>query len=127
MRFTRQASLNRAQQFARVRASGVSTAGRFLVLSALALEDPTAPSKFGVICTKKVGHAVMRNTLKRRVRELVRAHADAYASGYYMVIILRWRAAEASYQELEKDWLKTEKRLNKELAKQKAASTVTQS
>jgi RNase P protein component len=57
----------------------------------------------------------------------VRAHADAYASGYYMVIILRWRAAEASYQELEKDWLKTEKRLNKELAKQKAASTVTQS
>ena len=53
MRLTRQQSMTRAFQFARVRNEGPSVAGRLIVLSAAPLEHPEEPSKFGIICTKK--------------------------------------------------------------------------
>ncbi|MCB5932110.1 hypothetical protein LJB63_22520, partial [[Eubacterium] rectale] len=51
MRLTRQQSMTRAFQFARVRNEGPSVAGRLIVLSATPLEHPEEPSKFGIICT----------------------------------------------------------------------------
>lgn len=125
MRLTRQQSMTRAYEFARVRRLGTSIAGRLLVLSAVPLDDAADESKFGIICTKKVGCAVLRNLLKRRVRELLRCYGENYALGYHFVCVLRWRAAEAPYAELEKDWLKSSARLMKALQKHFSASSAT--
>lgn len=122
MRLTRQQSMNRAFQFARVRSQGASTAGRLLVLSACPLDHADEPSAFGIICTKKVGSAVLRNTLKRRIRELIRMHGDSLACGLHVVCVLRWRAATAPFSALEKDWLKTLSRLLRELERMKGDS-----
>ncbi len=107
MQLTRRQTMKRASEFAMVRKEGSSDSGRFLVLSTCALPSgANTESRFGIITTKRVGHAVTRNLLRRRVREILRAHGAPLAQGLYVVIILRNRAAWADYAELEKDFLK---------------------
>ncbi len=115
MRLTRQQSMTRAFQFARVRNEGPSVAGRLIVLSAAPLPDPEEESKFGIICTKKIGCAVVRNKLRRRVREIIRAHGKPFVKGVHLVCVLRWRAVEATYAELEHDWKKAARKLKLQL------------
>ena len=98
--------MKRASEFAMVRNEGSSEAGRFLILSTAPLAQPEESSRFGIITTKRIGHAVLRNTLRRRVREILRAHGEPLAQGLYVVIIVRNRAAMTDYKGLEKDFLK---------------------
>lgn len=90
--------MTRAFQFARVRNEGPSVAGRLIVLSAAPLEHPEEPSKFGIICTKKIGCAVVRNKLRRRVREILRAHGAPFEHGVHLVCVLRWRPWKPAMQ-----------------------------
>ena len=117
MQLTRGHTMKRASEFAMVRTQGSSLAGRFLVLSLCPLPRPaqetgngevTAPehSRFGIITTKKLGHAVTRNLLRRRMREILRQHGGPLETGYYVVLILRKPAAEADFAALEKDFLR---------------------
>lgn len=115
MRLTRKQSMTRAFQFARVRNEGPSVAGRLIVLSAAPLTTPDEPSKFGIICTKKIGCAVIRNKLRRRIREILRAHGAPFETGVHLVCVLRWRAVEASYADLERDWNKAARKLKLQL------------
>ncbi len=115
--------MKRAFEFAHVRHGGQGSAGRFLVLSLVCLpatdtqHSPcshtgnTGSSRFGIIVTKKVGNAVVRNRLRRRVRELIRAHGDSLADGYRVVILIRYRANFATYEQMEQDFLKCLRRL----------------
>lgn len=113
MQLKRQHTMKRASEFAMVRAQGSSAAGRFLVLSTLRYEGEGAgakESRFGIITTKRLGHAVVRNLLRRQVREVLRAHGEPLANGHYVVIIPRHTAATATYAELEKDFKRLLKR-----------------
>lgn len=106
MQLKRCHTMKRAFEFAHVRTQGASHAGRFLVLSAAPLPGAAAAeqhSRFGIITTKRVGCAVCRNLLRRRVRELLRAHAGPLAVGLCVVVILRQRAAGAPFAALERD------------------------
>lgn len=116
MKLTRRHTMKRASEFAMVRAEGSSAAGRFLVLSSAPLpgkdEAPSAPaSRFGIITTRKLGHAIVRNLLRRRVREILRAHGEPLSTGRYVVVIPRIHAATASYEQLERDFKKQMQRL----------------
>ena len=107
MQLTRRQTMKRASEFALVRARGCSQAGRFLVLNVLPnLEGAETPSRFGIITTKRCGCAVVRNRLRRRVRELLRAHGDPLQRGFYVVVVLRRRAADVDYAALERDLLR---------------------
>ncbi len=107
MQLTRRQTMKRASEFAMVRAEGSSDSGRFIVLSTAPLPSGAdADSRFGIITTKRVGHAVTRNLLRRRMREILRAHGEPLARGLYVVLIMRNRAAWADYAGLEKDFLK---------------------
>ncbi len=127
MKLNRSNTMKRAFEFAHVRKGGQGSAGRFLVLSLAALpashcaQQPSSSqrsaggSRFGIIVTKKVGNAVVRNTLRRRVREIIRAHGDSISDGYYVVVILRHRANFATYEQMEKDFKKCLKGLLKSI------------
>lgn len=108
MQLKRRHTMKRAWEFDLVRTHGSSAAGRFLVLSTapLASGDSTAHSLFGLIATKRVGHAVLRNRLRRQLRELLREHGEPISTGLYVVIILRQRAIHASFDALRADLLK---------------------
>ncbi len=106
MQLKRSNTMKRASEFAMVRQAGQSEAGRFLILSTAPLPTAGEHSRFGIITTKRIGHAVVRNLLRRRVREILRAHGEPLSGGLYVVIVVRNRAALTDYAGLEKDFLK---------------------
>jgi len=110
MRLPRKFSMTKRADFARSREHGRSRPGRYLVLSVL--EDRGLDHfRTGFITTKKVGKAHQRNLLRRRFRAIIQNNGESLSSQYYIVTIARWRAIEASYEELERDWLKQAKKL----------------
>ena len=62
--------------------------------------------KFGIILTRKVGNAVARNRVKRRVRAILGELGELISSPGYLVMIARQRAPLASFEELRKDFKK---------------------
>jgi ribonuclease P protein component len=110
MRLPSHLRLKHASDFARVREKGSSYAGKYLVLGVLK-DESVAEFGYGLITGRKLGIAVKRNRVRRLLREVIRAHRAVIAPGWQFVIIGRWRAAEASLPELERDWLKLAKRL----------------
>lgn len=110
MRLPRKFSMTQRAEFARTRELGKSRPGRYLVLSVLHQAD-LEHFRTGFITTKKVGRAHQRNLLRRRFRSIMRDHGEKIDPHYYIVTIARWRAAEASYTELERDWLMQARKL----------------
>jgi len=110
MRLPSHLRLKHASDFARVREKGSSYAGKYLVLGVLR-DEKVAEFGYGLITGRKLGIAVKRNRIRRLMREVIRAHRAEIAPGWQFVIICRWRAADASLQDLERDWLKLAKRL----------------
>lgn len=67
-------------------------------------EGPDAPARFGFTVSKKIGGAVVRNRVRRRLRALVAALDLAQVrQGCDYVLIARPGAVERPYQELRAD------------------------
>ena len=62
--------------------------------------------------SKKVGNAVARNTVRRRLREVFRSAPQALLGDRDVVISARRAAAEAPYEALEKEFLRSLDKLN---------------
>jgi ribonuclease P protein component len=92
---TRQ-GLKRPQDFAEVRRKGRSWSNSALVL--VALPNGLEMSRFGFTVGKKVGNAVVRNRIKRRLREVARQ--SEVVRGWDLVVIARGEAASANFQAL---------------------------
>jgi len=60
-------------------------------------------SRLGITVTRKIGHAVARNRIKRLVREVFRRHRSRVAPGLDMVWVAKRQAAEVAYEEVVLD------------------------
>jgi ribonuclease P protein component len=85
---TRRGRLSRSAEFERVYRHGRSHANRYLVLYAFPREAE-GESRLGVSVSRKVGGAVVRNRVKRLLREAFRARHDAVAPGRDVVVVAR--------------------------------------
>lgn len=63
-------------------------------------------SRLGITVSTKVGCAVVRNRVRRRLREIYRLHEDQMAGGRDVVVVARVRAASSDYHQLEKSFLR---------------------
>jgi ribonuclease P protein component len=73
-----------------------------------------APPRVGFTATKKIGNAVVRNRVKRRLRELARLKLAGDARpGHDYVLIGRAPTFTRSFPELEKDLTSALKRLHR--------------
>lgn len=68
-------------------------------------------NRLGLTVSTKVGHAVVRNRVRRRLREIYRLHEGELARGMDVVIVARVRAAGSGYRQLEQSFLKLSGRL----------------
>ncbi len=92
------------EEFANSKLHGKSKSSHHLVVSAYKSADLTH-AKFGIIATKKIGNAVVRNKLRRRVKSLIQSDLILFQSQpYYFVIILRKNARQATFSTLQEDW-----------------------
>jgi len=81
-------------------AAGAKAPGSAFVLQARARED-SAPSRVGFTVSKKVGNAVQRNRVRRRLREVVRlSTALTRPTGHDYVLIGRRAALGAPFDRL---------------------------
>ena len=108
-RFPRASRLSRAAEFKLVKQAGKSWTGRHLVLGVLTQGNETR-ARVGIVTTRKVGMAVVRNRIRRRIREVFRLHQFDLITGVWLVTIARPSAAKASFRELERDWLRLAER-----------------
>lgn len=105
----RQYRLAKRKDFSKVYRLGNSAANRqFVVYS---MKNPqTVKMRVGVSASKKLGGAVVRNRLRRMIKEIVRLHADHLIPGYDLIIIVRKPAVGMHYKEMEKSLLHALKR-----------------
>lgn len=96
-------------EFLAVRKRGRSLGGRYLVLATLELDEP-GPSKVGFVVSKRVGNAVARNLVKRRLHGIVGRFDSFLESQRYIVTIARKGAAEQPFATLQKEWHRLAKR-----------------
>jgi ribonuclease P protein component len=89
--------LRKSSDFARVR-RGRSTGNPLLVLNAIRTEGTVV--RCGFVASKRVGSAVARNRVKRRLREIMRPLLLTFAGGWDLVLAARPTAARASFPEL---------------------------
>jgi ribonuclease P protein component len=90
--------LTRAKDFALARRQGKSWSDRLLVL--VARPNALDTTRYGFSVGRRVGKAVVRNRVKRRLREVVRP--ANVRQGWDLVVIARQGASTADYSELER-------------------------
>lgn len=80
---------------------GGSRSGRALLTGHLLVQagDP-APPRAGFIVSRAVGGAVVRNKVRRRLRELVRGRLNSLPAGSLLVVRANPRAATARQSDL---------------------------
>ena len=102
-------SLKGNRSFRRMYSKGKSAATPTVVL--YIRRNGSGENRLGLTVGTKVGKAVRRNLVRRRLREIYRLHEERFRRGWDIVAVARTRAAEASYRELEADLLRAAARL----------------
>lgn len=103
MKFPRERRMTSSGEFRKVRELGRSAAGAHLVMAVLETGG-SEPFKAGFITSKRVGGAVLRNRVRRRLRAIVREAGENGAGGRHVVMIARARAGRATYAKLKAEW-----------------------
>lgn len=94
--------LKKRAQFLAVR-RGEKRRGRLFLLEVLDRKD-SAPARAGFTVTKKVGNAVVRNRVRRRLKEAVRVHAGGdMAIGNDYVIVGRREVLDVPFDDLARE------------------------
>lgn len=82
-----------------MRRQGRSWAHPLLILAAD--RNELGWSRFGFVVSRRVGGAVVRNRVKRRLREAVHRHLDEVPAGWDVVLVARAPVATASFADIE--------------------------
>ena len=75
------------------------------VLAMYVRKNKNTANRIGITVSTKVGKAVVRNRVRRRIREAYRKNEGAFLSGYDIIFVSRVRAASVSFSEIEKNIL----------------------
>jgi ribonuclease P protein component len=106
--FPKARRLSLTAEFNRVRTQGESIRGHLLIIGFLKTENEVF--RAGFITSKRIGGAVVRNRVRRRLRDIVRTEQTRLRPGFWFVLIARPAAARATFQELKDEWLRLAER-----------------
>ena len=122
-KFGRERRIRRRADFVRVQSKGERATSRHFVLLVCAREqgpgvdEPArAPSRLGIVATRKVGDATMRNRIKRLCRECFRLWPGFVPDGIDLVVIARQGADELTLDRVRDEWSRARPALLKRCA-----------
>ena len=75
-----------------------------------ARKNRTGGNRVGITASKKLGHAVVRNRIRRRLREVYRLNEDKFLPGWDVVVVARSRAVDCSFDQLQRAYLSLAKK-----------------
>jgi len=102
-------SLNKNHEFKRLYTKGKNAASKYVVIYSRRNNRPE--NRLGVTVSTKVGGAVQRNRVRRRLKEIYRLNEKDLSAGHDIVIVARVRSRFAGYGELEASVLNLLKKL----------------
>ena len=91
-------------EFRRIYRKGKSVVSPYMVL--YCQKNRQGRTRLGITVSTKLGKAVVRNRVRRRLRELWRLNKQDMVPGWDIILVARVRAVEASYQKLDKAYRK---------------------
>ncbi|MCL1806096.1 MAG: ribonuclease P protein component [Oscillospiraceae bacterium] len=97
-------SLKQNREFRSLYARGKNTAGVYLAI--YARRNRFGVTRLGITASTKLGNAVVRNRVRRRIKEAYRLQEDRFAKGFDLVIVARSRAIEADFTALKSEMLR---------------------
>ena len=83
-------------------------ANGYLVL--YARRNRTNSNRVGITVSKKLGKAVVRNRVRRRLREVYRLNEDRFLPGWDIVVVARSRSIKADFATLTNAYLSLAKK-----------------
>jgi len=92
-------SLKKNYEFKRVYNKGKSVASKCAVI--YSLKRGKAENRLGITVSTKLGGAVQRNRIRRRLKEIYRLNESILLTGYNIIIVARHRSRYAGWSELE--------------------------
>jgi ribonuclease P protein component len=100
----RTVSLKKNHEFRRLYAKGKSAAAPSCVV--YCRRNGRGKNRLGLTVSTKLGCAVRRNRIRRRLRETYRLNEDKLRQGFDIVVVARARAYGAPFPELGRDFLR---------------------
>ena len=97
-------TVKKNHEFRRMYQKGKSSVNSFLVL--YIRPNRLGHNRLGVTVSAKLGKAVVRNRVRRRLREIWRLNDGRLKQGYDMILVARGRSVKSTYAEMEKAYLK---------------------
>jgi len=119
-RFPRERRLRKRREYLLVQGRGRRVSGKHFQFFVLRRAERAVPSRqvavaaaarFGITVTRKVGNAVVRNRIKRIVREGCRRAPDLFPAGTDLVILARPSAAGAGLSDVTRELVELARRL----------------
>jgi len=107
--FPKTKRLTLPSEFARVKGQGTTERGRYLVLGSARVKEEKL-FRAGFITPKHIGTAVIRNRVRRRLREILRTEQTRLRPGFWLVVVARPYAAKATQEQLKDEWLRLAER-----------------
>ena len=90
-------TLKENYEFRRLYQKGASAVSTVMVLYC-------RKNRLGLVSSTKLGHAVVRNRCRRRLREVYRLETPRLRQGYDIILVARTRTATAPWPELQRQF-----------------------
>lgn len=93
--------LKKRKEFAYIFKKGESVSSKFVVM--VFVKSKYQTYKIGFSAGKKVGKAVYRNKVKRRIKEAVFCYRNNIKAGYNYIFVAKPNSLDASYDEIKQN------------------------
>jgi len=92
-------SLTKNYEFKRLYNKGKSAASKYVVV--YCIRNKTTGNRIGITVSTKLGGAVQRNRIRRRLKEIYRINEHLLRTGFNIVLVARMKSRYARWSELE--------------------------
>lgn len=96
-------TLKKNSDFRRLYSKGKSAVNPYMVVYCRRNKGGT--NRLGYTVSTKLGHAVVRNRVRRRLREIYRLNAPSLKTGWDIIIVARSRCVGAEYARINSAFL----------------------
>ena len=96
-------TLKKNSEFRRLYSKGKSAVNPYMVV--YCRKNGRGLNRVGYTVSVKLGHAVVRNRVRRRLREIYRLNSPALKTGWDIVIVARGRCVDARYSKMDEAFL----------------------
>ncbi|MGE5454428.1 MAG: ribonuclease P protein component [Methylocystaceae bacterium] len=94
--------LRKKGEFRKIYEQGRKYYGKYLIL--FVIKKAAEINRYGIVASKKVGKAVVRNRSRRQIREIVRETRGNMLTGNDIILVIKSSAVGVPFADLQEDY-----------------------